>query len=450
MKRRRRQAAEKSSMPASRTPPLDSADERSGLVSLALLALVAGAASGLVCAAFRLALDVADKYRTALVAWAHGYNLLGLALVVALAAAATALAAWLVRRFSPAASGSGIPHVEAVLHEKSPPSDFLLLPIKFLGGLLAIGAGLALGREGPSVQMGASVAHLTGKLFRRNDADARILLAAGAGAGLATAFSAPIAGSVFVLEELMRRFDTRITIATLGASAAAIGISRIVLGVDPDFPLGQLDYPALGSVWLYLVFGILVGFLGIAYNRALLGGLDLASGLSHIPVEARAATVGAAVGLIAWFYPDLVGGGDPLTQATLTGAVAIATLPAVFALRFALGAVSYAAGTPGGLFAPMLVLGAQAGLYFGTFAAQVFPNLVTSPIPFAVTGMAAFFTAVVRCPVTGIILVIELTASDTELLPMLAACFTAMLIPTLTGNPPIYDSLGALSAKQKN
>ncbi len=133
-------------MPAPRTPPVESADERTGLASLALLSLLAGAASGLVCAGFRLALDAADHYRNALITWAHGYSLLGLTIVVALAAAATALAAWLVRRFSPEASGSGIPHVEAVLHEKSPPSDFLLLPIKFLGGLLAIGAGLALGR----------------------------------------------------------------------------------------------------------------------------------------------------------------------------------------------------------------------------------------------------------------------------------------------------------------
>jgi CIC family chloride channel protein len=120
----------------------------------------------------------------------------------------------------------------------------------------------------------------------------------------------------------------------------------------------------------------------------------------------------------------------------------LAILPVMFAVRFALGAVSYAAGTPGGLFAPMLVLGAQAGLFYGTYAARWFPQLASDPASFAVTGMAAFFTATVRAPVTGIILVIELTASDTQLLAMLAACFTAMLVPTLVGNRPIYDSLG--------
>jgi CIC family chloride channel protein len=404
----------------------------------------------LVGALFRLALVQADRWRDALVVWANGYGVVGLTLVVALAAAATALAAWLVRRFSPEATGSGIPHVEAVLKEETPPATLLLLPVKFVGGLVAIGAGLALGREGPTVQMGASVSHLVGRLFRRNAADARILLAAGAGAGLATAFNAPIAGGVFVLEELMRRFDTRITIATLGASAAAIGVARIFLGSAPDFAVEPLPYPTLGSLSLYVALGVLLGALGIAYNRAILASLAASDRMRRLPVELRAAMIGAAVGLLAWYAPELVGGGDNLTARALTGTTALAMLPAVFALRFALGAVSYAAGTPGGLFAPMLVLGAQSGLFFGSFACQWFPSLATSPVAFAVTGMAAFFTAVVRAPVTGIILVIELTSSDSQLLAMIAACFTAMLIPTLAGNPPIYDSLGALPAKNKN
>jgi CIC family chloride channel protein len=367
---------------------------------------------------------------------------LGLALVISLTAAAAGLAAWLVRRFSPAASGSGIPHVEAVLREQASPAHYVLIPVKFVGGLLAIGAGLALGREGPTVQMGASVAHWVGSVFRLSAADARILLAAGAGAGLATAFNAPIAGSVFVLEELMRRFDTRITITTLGASAAAIGIARILLGVEPDFPIGPQAFPALGSLSLYLVFGAIVGVIGIAYNRAILATLDLADRLENVPVAVRAGAVAALVGLIAWYLPHWVGGGDNLTQLALDGEIALTILPAMFALRFVLGAVSYAAGTPGGLFAPMLVLGAQAGLFFGTFATRWFPSLASAPESFAVTGMAAFFTATVRAPVTGIILVIELTASDTQLLAMLAACFAAMLVPTLTCNRPIYDSLG--------
>jgi CIC family chloride channel protein len=361
--------------------------------------------------------------------------------VVASCAAAVAIAAWLVHRYSPYASGSGIPHVEAVLKGELRQAPYRLIWVKFFGGLLAIGSGLALGREGPSVQMGASLANLLGEAFRRNRNDCKALLAAGAGAGLATAFNAPIGGAVFVLEELTRRFDTRVTIATLGASAGAIAVARVLLGDRPDFHVERMPYPSFGTLPIYLALGIITGCLGVAYNRAILGTLAVAERLRGWPVEARAALVGAAVGLLAWFVPALVGGGDAITQRALSGAETVASVSAVFLLRFALGALSYAAGTPGGLFAPILVLGSQSGFLFANFSYPWFSAITPNSTALAVVGMAAFFTAVVRAPLTGIILVIEMTASFTLLLPMLGACFAAMLVPTLLRNAPIYDSL---------
>ena len=418
------------------------AEGRGRLLVLALLALIAGAASGLLGAVFRLALERADRFRDSVVAWAHGEALAGLLLIISVAAAATALAAWLVRRFSPDATGSGIPVVEAELQKEQPEAPLRLIPVKFIGGVLAIGAGLALGREGPTIQMGASLAHLFGTTFRRNSDECRALLAAGAGAGLATAFNAPIAGAVFVLEELVRRFETRITITTLGASAGAIAVARVLLGTAPDFHVGRLPYSGFGAVPpIHIAFGIVAGFLGVAYNRTILGALAAAKRLRRLRVELRAAVVGATVGLLAWFAPAVVGGGDPITQRTLGGKEVLATLALVFVLRFALGPVSYAAGTPGGLFAPMLVLGSQTGVLFGILCGSLFPGVATNPTELAVVGMAAFFTAVVRAPVTGIILVIEMTGTFTQFLPMLGACFAAMLVPTLLRDPPIYDSL---------
>ena len=418
------------------------AEGRGRLLVLALLALIAGAASGLLGAVFRLALERADRFRDSVVAWAHGEALAGLLLIISVAAAATALAAWLVRRFSPDATGSGIPVVEAELQKEQPEAPLRLIPVKFIGGVLAMGAGLALGREGPTIQMGASLAHLFGTTFRRNSDECRALLAAGAGAGLATAFNAPIAGAVFVLEELVRRFETRITITTLGASAGAIAVARVLLGTAPDFHVGRLPYSGFGAVPpIHIAFGIVAGFLGVAYNRTILGALAAAKRLRRLPVELRAAVVGATVGLLAWFAPAVVGGGDPITQRTLGGKEVLATLALVFVLRFALGPVSYAAGTPGGLFAPMLVLGSQTGVLFGILCGSLFPGVATNPTELAVVGMAAFFTAVVRAPVTGIILVIEMTGTFTQFLPMLGACFAAMLVPTLLRDPPIYDSL---------
>jgi chloride channel protein, CIC family len=270
-----------------------------------------------------------------------------------------------------------------------------------------------------------------------------VLMAAGAGAGLATAFNAPIAGAIFVLEELARRFDTRTTIATFAASASAIAVSRLFLGQGPIFHMAPPIYPAVGSLPLYIGLGLLAGVSGIAYNRVLLSTFAWVDRLRNWKSTLFPAMVGALVGIIAWFRPDLVGAGDAITQSTLVGAVALSAVPVVLLLRFALGSLSYAAQTPGGLFAPMLVLGAQGGWLYATVCEHSFPALDVDPKSFAVVGMAALLTAIVRAPLTGIILIIEMTNSFELLLPMLGACFAAMLVPTLYGNEPIYDSLKA-------
>jgi chloride channel protein, CIC family len=416
--------------------------EPGSLLVLALLAFAVGGTSGLVGAVFRVVLERSDRFRDAVIDWAHGKEIAGFALVISISAIATGLAYWLVRKFAPGAKGSGIPDVEAVLRDDRPPPPLILIPVKFLGGVLAMGAGLALGREGPTVQMGAGIGHFLATAFRRNQDDVKALLAAGAGAGLATAFSAPVAGAVFVLEELVRRFDTRITVTTLCASGSAIAVARLLLGNGPDLQLEPLPYPGFGTVPIFLVLGTITGLLGVAYNHVILGALAAAERLGRwLSGDVRAITIGTAVGLLAWFGPGLVGGGDAITQRTLVGGDSMMLVGGVFLVRFGLGPVSYAAGTPGGLFAPLLVLGAQSGLVLGTFFCRWFPYLAEHPTAFAVVGMAAFFSAVVRAPITGIILITEMTGCFTLLLPMLLACFSAMAVPTLLGDPPIYDSL---------
>src|SRR5277367_6462692 len=317
-------------------PPAESTERTGSLLVLALLAPVAGAIAGLLGSIFRLALERGDHLRDALIFWAHGRKIPGFLIVTLSCASATALAAWLVRRYSPLAAGSGIPLVEAELEGKQQQAPFPLIPVKFFGGLLAMGAGLALGREGPSVQMGASSADTLARLCKRNLADRRVLLAAGAGAGLATAFNAPIAGAIFVLEELVRRFEPRIAIVALGASSAAIMVAHLFLGYQPDFHVQALDFAHNnGAKLLFFVLGAVAGLAGIAYNSASLGAILATDRLRRWPVELRAACIGAAVGILAWFAPGLVGGGDAITQRTLSGADALALVPLVFLLRFA-------------------------------------------------------------------------------------------------------------------
>ena len=420
-----------------------------GVLAVSLASLLVGAGVGVVAASFRLLLQKADHLRDALVSWAHPHAIGGFALIVVLCAAAAWIAAWLVRRFSKQAAGSGVPHVENVLNRKLPPAPASLLPVKFFGGLLAIGSGLALGREGPSVQMGATIGNLCGEAFGLNWRMRRVLLAAGAGAGLAAAFNAPVAGAVFVLEELVRQFELHVAIAALGASATAIFVSQAILGTSPDFHVEELAFADPQTCPLYFVFGAIAGATGVLYCRLLLGAMSVAEKIDRRARGLTAILVGALVGAVAWFAPTLVGGGDPITQKALLGTQPLAALCLVFLLRFGLATASYATTTPGGIFAPMLVLGAQLGLICGEIAKSSFSEFYVQPAGFAVVGMAAFFTAVVRAPLTGIVLATEMISDATMLLPTLGASFCAMIVPTLAREPPIYDSLRDRAAPKR-
>jgi CIC family chloride channel protein len=427
------------------------APEQGGLLSLGLISIAVGAWTGLLVAAFRLGLTEAGRLRDAFLAAAHRWSWIGFTAVLCAGAVTAALAAWLARRFSPYAEGSGIPEVEGALERELPPMPLpRLLLVKFVGGLLAIGGGMALGPEGPSVQMGAVGARLIGRRFRRRWPDLHSLIAAGTGAGLAVAFNAPIAGAVFVMEELHRQFDRRGALAALGASSTAILVARLFLGNAPLFRVvaagagsatGPLPYGSAATWPLYVALGALAGLAGAAYNRALTGALALSERLDRWPLRPQAAAVGLLVGLIGWFAPRLIGGGETLTQDILAGAVVASTIPLVFGLRFLFGSACYGVRAPGGLFAPLLLLGAQVGMLWGSVCHGAFPTLGIDPQAFAVIGMAAFFTGVVRAPITGIVLVIEMTAAFTTLLPMLAASFAAILAADLTRIPPIYRTL---------
>ncbi len=421
----------------------EAATTSGSFLAIALIAPLAGLGAGVIGALFRLTLAHADRLRDALIARSNGWGVPGFVLLMALAAAGAAIAAWLVRRFAPAASGSGVPRVVAVLHDEAPPAPAGVIPVKFLAGTLVIGSGLALGREGPTVQMGASIAYYAGRLFRRSWTDCRALIAAGAGAGLAVAFNAPISGAVFVLETLVKRFEVRIAIAALGASAISIWVGRALLGNAPGYALGSLVEPAFTAIPLFVLLGTGAGCAGVLYNRTLLASLSMVDRIAWIPIELRAASVGALVGAVAWFSPSLVGGGDVLAQQALSGSSTIGIIPLIFLLRLILIACSVAPGTPGGLLAPILALGAELGLFFGMLCALCLPRMGLQPEGFAVVGMAALFTAIVRAPLTGIVLVTEVTDNVKMLLPMIVACFAATLIPALLDDAPILDALRA-------
>ncbi len=405
-------------------------------------ALLVGVLAGLTASAFRLSLDAAERLRSGFFHFVHTLPAWqGMPLAAVLCGGGAAAALWLVRRFAPETSGSGIPHLKAVLHRLRGMKWQRVLLVKFASGFLGIGSGLALGREGPTVQMGGALGQMVSQLLRGNARERHTLIAAGAGAGLAAAFNAPLAGVIFVLEELRRDFAPGALTGAFVASVTADVVERLLLGQSPVFHVASPPVPPLSSLPLFLALGLFAGLLGVAFNRALLASLRLFERTAAWPLGLPAAVVGVALAVVGWFVPAALGGGAPLVEETLAGRFALGALAALLALRFGMTMLSYGCGTAGGIFAPLLVIGAQAGLLVALLGQPLFPATAGYHTAFAVVGMAALFAAIVRAPLTGIVLLLEMTEQYSLMLPLLAACFTAYALADLLHDRPIYEAL---------
>ena len=330
-------------------------------------AMLVGFLAGGVAVAFRWGLEYGDAWRDALLLWAHQYPAWGCLLPMFVGALSAGGAVSLVRTVAPEAAGSGIPHLKAVLARLRSMHWQTVLPVKFVGGGLGISSGLALGREGPTVQMGGAVGAAVAQWLKVTPRERQTLIAAGAGAGLAAAFNAPLAGLIFVLEELQRHFAPTVFGAAFVAALIADVMTRFLTDQLPVFHVEIIPTPALVTLPAFLGLGVLTGLLGVAFNHSLLGALTLFARLNgQLARLGRwtpgllGAGVGAAVGGIGWFVPSALGGGQRLVESVLQGHVALALIPLWFLLRFGLTMISYGCGAPGGIFAPLLVLGASS------------------------------------------------------------------------------------------
>ncbi|MBK9924086.1 MAG: H(+)/Cl(-) exchange transporter ClcA [Anaerolineales bacterium] len=403
------------------------------------LAALVGLCAGIVAILFRGALSGADTLRNLLITKSHEQPIWGWIFPILFSVSSATLSLVLVRRYAPEAKGSGIPFLEAVLQRIRELKWSRILPVKFFGGILAIGSGLALGREGPTVQMGGAVGAAIADGLKVSPRERLTLISAGAGAGLAAAFNAPLSGLVFVLEEVQRDFHPIVFGAAFLAAAVADVVARIGADPFPVFSVPKYLPQPIETLPAFAILGIVAGVLGVFFNRSLVASLELYGRMKNKYLAV--AVTGALIGLIGWFSPMAIGNGHPLAEMTLSGKIALTAIPLWFTVRFLLTVSSYGTGVPGGIFAPLLVLGALIGLAVGKVAVLVVPSANVTPAAFAVVGMAAYFIAIVRAPLTGVVLIIEMTGNYEQMLPLLISCFFAYAVAEYLKDLPIYEVL---------
>lgn len=410
-------------------------------------ALVVGIVAGLIASLFRMALHYSELGRIGWIQRLPRWE--SLAAAVALGALGSGSGLWLVRRFAPETAGSGIPDLKSVVMGDRPLRWRRVLPVKFLAGVLGIGGGLTLGREGPTVQMGGATGLMVSTWFKvkRGEGERKALISAGAAAGLAAAFNAPLAGLIFALEELNGSFTQVVFVASFLAAVTADVVCRVVTGETPVFVLHSAPAPSLRTLPLAIVLGLVAGVGGVVFNRSLLASLDFFERFRRRPPFLVGALVGAAVGVAAWVYPGVSGSGALLSESALGGGIAIRWVLVLLAARFALTMLSYGSGAAGGIFAPLLVLGSLGGLAVGAAVHAVMPTWAEYPETFAVITMGALFTAIVRAPLTGIVLMIELTGTYEFMLPLLVSCFAAYGVAEALRDTPIYEALRERAAR---
>ncbi|MEM1129600.1 MAG: H(+)/Cl(-) exchange transporter ClcA [Pseudomonadota bacterium] len=353
-----------------------------------------------------------------------------------------ALAIWLVHRFSPEAGGSGIPEVEGAIGARLPLRWHRVLPVKFLGGILSIGSGAVVGREGPTIHIGASISEWLGEMARLDGSERRGMIAAGAAAGLAAAFNAPVASVLFIMEETRDQFPYGVATVTgvILASIFSAIATGLMIGPGAMLPI-DVAVPGFDFVYFALALGAVLGVFGLIFNRGLILALDIMQTRRLWARAVMVVVVGGALGSLLVIDVSTVEGGEGLITNLATGSEPIKLMIVLILARFLLTVASYGMGVPGGLFAPILALATCLGIACAGMAQMAsWPTAVPSDAS-AVIAMAGLFAATVRAPMVGVVLTAELTGSFELFLPLLACAGAAHLVSEGLRNRPIYEVL---------
>ena len=402
--------------------------------------LLIGVLVGAVIALYHWLLESADHLRPVLYdflrdaspLWTAGYFLALLALSVVVR---------YLMQLDSMVGGGGIPDLKGVLRGDSHLRWARVLFGKFASVVLGIGAGLSLGRGGPSVEIGACVGAGVSRAAGRSRAEERFLLTAGAGAGFAAIFNAPLASLVFSFEELAKNFSPQMLMGVLGSAIAAGFVTQEIFGVGPMFAVGSVPAVPLGGAYLLLfLLGVFSGALGRLFNRVLCLALDTWG--RFVPsLVLRTAIPFLAAGVLGFLLPEILSGGNFLVNRMVQEPLVFGAILVIFLGKFLFTVFCYGSGVPGGIFLPVLVLGALSGALFSA-AAVALGALPAALCPtFVVLGMAGFFAGSIKAPLTASLLIMEITGSFEHLLAVVCVAACAALVNDLTGGRPIYDEL---------
>lgn len=403
--------------------------------NIALKSLLTGALAGLLAVLYRLATEKGTDFAVSV----YGYLKIHPAMTAVWAAAAVAaglVIAWLIR-LEPMASGGGVPQVEGVILYGLKMRWYAVIAVRYIAGILGSLFGLSFGPEGPSIQMGAAVSEGVSNRISETRIERNHLLTSGAAAGLSAAFSAPLTGMIFALEEIQRSFSPTVLLSATTASLMADFISKYFFGLKPVLYFQNVpSLPLAQYLWLFPL-GIFVGLCGVAANR---GMLLFQTAYGKIPQKLRpvvAILLALPCGLL---LPQVLGGGRNLITFTEGTQTAISMVALLLVVKILFSGTSFGSGTPGGIFMPIISIGALSGCLSGLAAVKLGMPRVYLPV-FIICGIAGGLSSCVKAPVTSIILTAELTGSFLHILPVAICSLTALLVSDLLKTKPIYEEL---------
>ena len=418
---------------------INSLKSRRNNVILIFLCFLVGIFSGIIVGTYTLILKKMSIFREFFTTNLEFYKIaIGIAIFIIMG-----LAIQFMLTKYPLISGSGIPQVSGLLTKKVKFRWFGELITKFVGGILAIGAGMSMGREGPSVHLGSLVGSGVKELTKRSEVEEKYLVTCGASAGISSTFNAPLAGVIFSLEELHKFFSPLLLICTLVASGTSNYVSRMILGSQTSF---QYNFVLPEGIPYYIfaiitvVFCVIITVTGKAFSYFLLLTQKHYRNLK-LNKYIKISIFMIMAYIVAVFFRDITGGGHELIEEMFGKNVMLKTIVIILLLKFFYTMFCYATGAPGGIFLPMLVVGALIGKVYGEILNNYFSVPDEIIVHFMLLGMAAYFTAVVRAPITGITLILEMTGNFSYLYMLIIVCTITYIFTELLKMEPIYERL---------